>query len=59
MLPGESARGYEVIPHGNWRAWFFDDEPQGYGPVEAQFISTEKPDMAPEQLSDAQPWVVE
>jgi len=43
-IPGE-IRGYEVTPYGTWREWFFDNQPQGYGPVEAVFITQERPFM--------------
>ncbi len=59
VIPGDSENGYEVEPYGNWRAWFLDDEPIGYGPVEAQFISAEIPKAAQEIFSNAEPWIVE
>ncbi len=59
VVPGDSEKGYEVEPYGNWRAWFLDDEPIGYSPVEAQFISAEPIAVSEEKYSDAQPWLVE
>jgi len=59
LIPGESSRGYDVEPYGQWRAWFIDDEPQGYGPVEAIFITTESPAVAESDFSNIEPWVVE
>ena len=59
VIPGESSHGYEVEPHGHWRAWFFDDTPQGYGPVEVMFISKESSAAAQECYSEMEPWVVE
>ncbi len=59
IIPGESPGGYDVEPYGQWRAWFIDDEPQGYGPVEAVFITTESPAVAEPDFSNIEPWVVE
>jgi len=59
VIPGENPAGYEVKPYGNWKAWFFDDIPQGYGPVEMQFISEERPNVASSRFCEAFPWVVE
>ena len=59
VIPGDNPHGYEVEPYGDWRSWFFDDVPQGYGPVEVQFVSSEMPVAAGESYSDAQPWLAE
>lgn len=59
IVPGDCDEGYEVEPYGQWRAWFIDDEPIGYGPVEAQFISLQPPAVASKNFSEAQPWIVE
>ena len=59
IIPGESEKGYNVIPYGNWKAWFIDDEPQGYGPVEAQFKSSDVSDIAEEEYSNSEPWMVD
>lgn len=59
IIPGESEKGYKVVPYGNWKAWFIDDEPQGYGPVEAQFTSSDVSDIVEEKYSNSEPWVVD
>lgn len=59
VLPGERGRGYEVVPDGRWRAWFFDDEPKGYGPVELQFASSDVVDVSEPAFCEVTPWVVE
>ncbi|RKZ34054.1 hypothetical protein DRQ33_02990 [bacterium] len=59
VIPGEEPRGITVEPHGRWRSWFLDDVPQGYGPVEATFITTENPKFDSPAFSDTEPWVVE
>jgi len=59
VIPGECENGYDVKPYGQWRAWFLDDEPIGYGPVEAMFITSQRQDIAQQRYSDTQPWVVE
>ena len=59
VIPGESPRGIEVVPCGKWLAWFFDDTPVGYGPVEITFCARELPASDEPRHSDPQPWVVE
>ncbi len=59
VIPGDNPHGYEVEPHGNWKAWFFDDIPQGYGPLLVEFISCADGVASLPAFSDALPWVVE
>ena len=59
VVPGEDPLGTQVVPCGRWLAWFFDDAPVGYGPVEMTFCAEEFPHSAPRHYSDSEPWVVE
>jgi len=57
VIPGEPGNGYKVVPYGRWREWFLDDVPQGYGPIEAVFVTDEPPAIPVAEESDTEPWV--
>ncbi|MCD6595567.1 hypothetical protein J7L68_07835, partial [bacterium] len=59
VIPAEEIRGIEIIPYGRWREWFFDNIPQGYGPIEIMFATSDNLKITETHFTNAEPWVVE
>ena len=59
VIPGEGTRGIDVVPYGRWKEWFFDNIPQGYGPIEIMFATSDDLKIVESNFANAEPWIVE